>query len=95
MGKYVIDQMRRCFCHAVTVARRADATAFAGEGDEKIMAAIIATSAGKAVCEDAALEVFVECLRDVGGRCVVIALDGRRATAPCGVTSQQTQNFQF
>jgi len=38
------------------------------------MAAVVATGAGKAVREDAALEVFVEGLCDVGGRGVVIAL---------------------
>lgn len=59
-GKDVIDQMGGGFDHAPSGARRADASALAGVGDDEIVAAVGAAGTGKAVGEDAAVEVAAE-----------------------------------
>jgi len=60
--------------HSPGVARGADATAFAGEGDKKVVPAIVATHPCKAVGKDAAVEVFAKSLLHISGRGVVVAL---------------------
>ena len=52
----MIRQVRRCLHHAPGVARGAHATAFAGEGQEVVMPAVITPGPGKAVGEDAAFQ---------------------------------------
>ena len=70
----MVRQVRSGLGHASGVARRADATAFAGEGDQEVVATVVATDARKAVGKDAAFEVFAESLLYVGCRGVVVAL---------------------
>ena len=70
----MVSQVRRCLGHAPGVARGADTTALAGEGDEEVVTAVLTAGAGKAVRKDAALQVFAKRLLNVPGRCVVIAL---------------------
>ena len=59
-GKDVIGQMRCGLGHSPGVARGADATALAGEGDKKAVPAIVATHPCKAVGKDCALQVFAK-----------------------------------
>ena len=70
----MVGQMRSRLGHSPRVARGADATAFAGEGDQKVVPAVVTPDAGKAVGKDAAFEVFAESLLYVGCRGVVVAL---------------------
>jgi hypothetical protein len=58
--QHVIGQVGGHLHHAPGVARRADAAALAGEGDEALGGARIAADAGKAMGEDAAAEVGAE-----------------------------------
>lgn len=53
----MIDQLGGSLGHPPGVARGADATAFAGEGDEEIVAAPIAPRSCKAIGQNAALQV--------------------------------------
>jgi len=55
--EYVIVQVSCGLHHAPGAARGADTTAFAGEGDKVVVAAVIAAGAGKAVREDAARQL--------------------------------------
>ena len=59
--KYVVCQVRRCLHHAPRVERRAHASAFAGIGDEVVVSTIVTQRPGKAVREDAALQIFAKC----------------------------------
>ena len=52
----MIGQMCRGLGHAPRVAGRADSPAFAGEGDQNVMAAGVTAGAGKAMGQDATLE---------------------------------------
>ena len=61
----VIGQVRRCLHHALGVARRANATALAGEGHKVVVSAVITTGTRKAVRKDAALQVFAKRLATV------------------------------
>jgi len=70
----VVGQVRCGLGHSARVARGADATAFAGEGDQIVVPAVVAADARKAVGKDAAFEVFVERLLRVRGRGVMVAL---------------------
>lgn len=56
----MIDEMRRGFGHAPVGAGRAHAAALEGIGDHKIVAAVGAASAGKAVGEDVAFQIAAE-----------------------------------
>ena len=56
-GQDMIDKVGRAFYHAPGVARRADAPAFAREGDQEVMTALVAAGSRKAVGEDSALQV--------------------------------------
>jgi hypothetical protein len=49
-----------------SVARGAHAPAFAGIGDEVVVPAVTSASAGKAVCKDAAFQIFAKRLADIG-----------------------------
>ena len=69
----MVRQMRCCLSHAPGVARGADATAFAGEGDQIVVPAGVTPGAGKAVGEDAAFEVFAKGVLYVRGQRVVVA----------------------
>lgn len=53
---------------------RIHATAFAGEGHEVVMPAVITPGSGKAVGKDAAFQVFAKGLTDIGLGGVVVAL---------------------
>jgi hypothetical protein len=55
--------------------------AFAREGDEVIVATVIATGAGKAMQEDIVFEVFTKGLADIGLECVVLTLPVELACA--------------
>lgn len=70
----MIAEVRRRLHHAPGVARGADATAFAGIGHEVVMPAVNAPGPGKAVGEDAALQIFAESLTDIRLGAVVVAL---------------------
>jgi len=70
----VVGQVRCGLGHTPGVARWADAAALAGEGDQKVVTAVIATYPRKAVGKDAALQVLAESLLDIGGWRVVVAL---------------------
>jgi len=74
VGEHMVAQVRCGLGHSARVARGADAAVFAGEGDQKVVAAVIAADARKAVGKDAAFEVLAERLLHVGGRGVVVAL---------------------
>jgi hypothetical protein len=52
----VINQMCHGLGHAPRVAGRADSPAFAGEGDQKVMAAGVTAGAGKTMGQDATLK---------------------------------------
>jgi hypothetical protein len=54
-GEDMVCQVRSGLGHAPRVARGADATAFAGEGDQKVVTTVIATYPRKTVGEYAAL----------------------------------------
>ena len=54
----VIRQVRCSLRHASGIARRADAPALAGEGNEVVMPTVITAGAGKAVRSDAALQIL-------------------------------------
>ena len=68
----MVRQVRSRLGHAAGVARGADAAAFAGEGDQEVVATVIATPSRKAVGKDAAFEVLAKRLLNVGCRGVVI-----------------------
>ena len=70
----MIAEVCRSLHHAPRVARGADATALAGIGHEVVMPAVVTPSAGKAVGEDAAFQVFAKGLADIGLGAVVVAL---------------------
>ena len=53
----VIDEMGRCLGHPSSVARGADGAAFAGEGDQEVVAALLATRPGEAIGQNTALQV--------------------------------------
>ena len=70
----MIAEMCRRLHHAPRVARRANATAFAGIGHEVVVPAVITLRPGKAVGKDATFEVFAKRLADIGLGGVVVAL---------------------
>ena len=70
----MIAEMCRRLRHAPRVARRANATAFAGIGHEVVVPAVITLRPGKAVGKDATFEVFAKRLADIGLGGVVVAL---------------------
>ena len=70
----VIGEVRRRLLHAPGIARGVDTTALAGERHKVIVATIIATGAGKAMRENAALKVFGKHLADKRVWGMVIAL---------------------
>jgi len=70
----VVAQVRCGLGHTACVARGADTTAFAGEGDQAVVTTIITTHPRKAVSEDDAFEVFAEGFLYVSGRGVMVAL---------------------
>jgi hypothetical protein len=53
--------------HPTSIARRADASAFTREGDEKVMPTFIAKGTGKAVGEDTAREILTKIMFHIGG----------------------------
>ena len=73
--------MCRRLGHAPGVAGWADAPALAGEGDKKVVPAVTAAGAGKAVRKDAALQIFLEGFAHIGFGAVVVALPGELARA--------------
>ena len=77
----VVRQVRRCLHHAPCVARGADTTAFAGIGHEVVVPAVITPGPGKAMDEDAALQIFAESLTGIGlgGVAVALAVELTRA----------------
>jgi hypothetical protein len=71
-GKDVVSEVRRRLHHAPGIARGAHAAAFAGIGDKIVVPAVVTPRPGKAVGEDAALQIFAKSLADIGlGRVVV------------------------
>ena len=70
----VVREVRRCLCHASRVARRADSTAFAREGDKIVVSAVVTTGAGKAMRKDAAFQIFAKRQADIDLWCVVLTL---------------------
>ena len=73
-GVDVIRQVRRPLLHAPCVACVANAPVFAGEGDEVVVSTIVTPRRGKAVGEDAALQILAKGLADIGIWDVVVAL---------------------
>jgi hypothetical protein len=53
---HVFDEMRRCFCHTLAAAPRAESTALARERDHLILAAAAAVQANQPAREHAAVE---------------------------------------
>jgi len=70
----VLREVRRCLHHASRVARRANATAFAGIGDEIVVPTVATPRPGKAVGKDATLQIFAERLTHEGPGGVVVPL---------------------
>ena len=70
----MVRQVHSRLHHAPRVARRADATAFAGIGHKAVVSTIVTPPPGKAVGKDATFEVFAKGLADVGLGGVVVAL---------------------
>ena len=70
----MIHQVCRRLHHAPCVARGADATAFAGIGDEVVMTTIVTPGSGKAMGKDAAFQILAKRLADIGLGGVVVAL---------------------
>ena len=66
----VIEQVRRCLCHAPGPARREEAASFAAEGHKLVVPAVAAMQAQEAVGQDAAFQEGVELvlhkLRQIG-----------------------------
>jgi hypothetical protein len=56
-GQDMLGEVGGGLRHPPGVARGADAAAFAGEGDEKVMAAFVTAGAGEPVGQDATLQV--------------------------------------
>jgi hypothetical protein len=52
----VAGEVRRPLCHAPGIAEGAHTPAFAGEGRQKVVPAVVAAGARKAVGEDAAFQ---------------------------------------
>ena len=77
----MIRQLRSRLHHAPGIARGADASAFAGEGDEEVLSTIVTPRPGKAVGKDAALEIFAKPLADIGLWRVEVALAVKLADA--------------
>ena len=73
-GKDVIREVRRRLHHAPRVARGAEAPAFAGIGHEVVVPAIVTPGSGKAMCKDAAFQIFTKRLADIGLGGVVVGL---------------------
>ena len=73
-GKDVIRQVRGRLHHAPGIARGADTPAFAGIGHKVVVPAVITPGPGKAVGEDAALQIFAKGLADIRPWGVVVAL---------------------
>ena len=69
----MIRQVCRRRHHAPDVARGANATAFAGIGDEVVMTTIVTPDYDEAVREDASLKVFAKRLAHMGLWGVVVA----------------------
>ena len=63
--------------HAPCVARGADTTALAGEGDKVVVTTIVTPRPGKAVRKDAAFQIFAKGLADIrlGGAVVALAVE--------------------
>ena len=72
--KDVIRQVRRRLHHAPGIARGAHASAFAGIGDEVVVPAVVTPRPGKAVGEDAALQILAKGLGDIRLWGVVVTL---------------------
>jgi len=73
-GKNMIAEVCRRLHHAPGIARGADATAFAGIGDEVVVSTIVTPRLGKTVRKDAAFQIFAKGLADIGLGGVVVAL---------------------
>ena len=56
-GQDVVHEVGRALGHSPGIARGADAAAFAGEGDQEIVAALLAPRSRKAVGQNATLQV--------------------------------------
>ncbi len=59
-GEHLLDQMRRGLHHAPGIAGGAHATAFAGKGDQEVVAALRAARPGKARGEDPTFQIAPE-----------------------------------
>jgi hypothetical protein len=70
----VICEVCCSFHHAPRVARGADATALAGIGHEVVVPAVITPGPGKAVGENAALQILAKRLANIRLGGVVVAL---------------------
>ena len=77
----MVGEVCRRLGHAPGVAGWADAPALAGEGDKKVVPAVTAAGAGKAVRKDAALQIFLEGFAHIGFGAVVVALPVELARA--------------
>ena len=77
----MVAQLRRRLGHAPRGARGADAPAFAGEGHQKIVAAVTTACAGKAVRKDAAFQVLGKRFAYIDLWRVVVALPVELACA--------------
>ncbi len=74
----MINQVCGGLGHAPGVARRADAAPLAGESDQEIVAALRTTRTGKAVGQNAALQIPSQLTFHVAGYRVTIAVASQR-----------------
>jgi len=70
----LINQMSRCLHHPPGIARGTDSAAFTGEGDKEIVTAAGTSVSGKAMRQDATLEIFAEILLDVRGNRTILLI---------------------
>jgi hypothetical protein len=77
----MVPEVRRCLNHAPCVARGANTPAFAGIGDDIVVAATVKPCAGKAVRKDATFQIFAKGLARIGLGRVVLALPVELARA--------------
>jgi hypothetical protein len=70
----VIDEMGRCLGHPSSVAQGADGAAFAGEGDQEVVATLLATRRGEAIGQNTALQVATQLPFGMGRDALVLPI---------------------
>lgn len=68
LRQHAIDEVSRRICHATPATRRTEAAALAREGDEAVVAALVAVEPKEAVCENATAKERAKLLLDEARR---------------------------